>query len=150
MGAGNYELIVFRDHDEQFFRDIWHKEYCQQRILTFDGTKVAFYDNQFDHAFYESSGRNDPSRKKDTLSPMRCARIRWIRLTLEDPTAELYEGYESKTHRQKRVAVVKDKYVVIIQIYAPQKARFITAYVADNSIGKIKNSPRWSKKKNAD
>ena len=68
--------------------------------------------------------------------------------------ADLYVGYESKTKsytRSKRVAVVKNNYVVVIQIYADKKAKFITAYVADELIDKIKNGPKWSDtKKNAD
>lgn len=84
----------------------------------------------------------------------RLARFYWIKDVLRDPDAELYVGYESKTKsyiRSKRVAVVKDNYVVVIQIYADNKAKFITAYVADESIDKIKEGPKWSDiKKNAD
>lgn len=109
---------------------------------------MYFYDDNFNHAFYESTDRRQgihKSKKKDVLSPRRLARFYWIKDVLRDPDADLYVGYESKTKsytRSKRVAVVKNNYVVVIQIYADKKAKFITAYVADESIDKIKNGPK--------
>lgn len=154
-----YRLIVFKDHTEADFRKIWHDVYCTNRISTFDGVEVSFYDNQFNHAFYESTKRNQRGKRKkskDLLSPRRCARINWIKDVLEDPEAELYKGYDSKSHsyaNDRRVALVKKDYVVVIQLYKENKAKFITAYVADNSVGKIKQSPSWKPreiKKDAD
>ena len=49
--------------------------------------------------------------------------------------------------RSKRVSVVKGDYVVVIQLYREDQARFITAYVADNSIDKITNGPEWNMEK---
>lgn len=157
MAEERYKLIVAKDYTEQYFRDMWTAAYCKQEIYTFDGIRVYFYDDNFDHAFYESTDRRQgihKSKKKDVLSLKRLARLYWIKDVLRDPDAELYVGYESKTKsytRSKRVAVVKNNYIVVIQIYADKKAKFITAYVADESIGKIKEGPKWSDtKKNAD
>lgn len=85
-------------------------------------------------------------KSKDILSSERLSRILWIKDVLEDPTATMYVGFDNKTKRYdrtKRVAVVKGNYVVVIQIYAKGKANFITAYVANNSIDKIEQGPRW-------
>lgn len=152
-----YELIVARDYTEEQFREMWKNHYCQKRLFTHDGIRVHFYDNNFDHAFYESSVRNssNKTKSKDILSPRRLSRMFWIKEVLMDEDAEMFVGYNSKTKsydNKKRVSVVKGDYVVVIEIYKPDHAKFITAYVADDSIGKIKSSPRWgvSKKKNAD
>lgn len=115
MAEERYKLIVAKDHTEQYFRDMWNAAYCKQEIYTFDGIRVFFYDDNFDHAFYESTDRRQGIHKSKNKSYT----------------------------RSKRVAVVKNNYVVVIQIYADKKAKFITAYVADNSIDKIKEGPKW-------
>lgn len=152
-----YKLIVARDYTEEQFREMWKENYCQKQIFTHDGVRVHFYDNNFDHAFFESSVRNSSNKKKskDILSLRRLSRMLWIKDVLQDEEAEMYVGYNSKSKlydNKKRVSVVKGDYVVVIEFYKLDHAKFITAYVADNSIGKIKTSPRWgkSKKKNAD
>ena len=53
---------------------------------------------------------------------------------------------QKKLSHNKRISVVKGDYVVVIQIYSEADARFITAYVADNSIEKIRNNPKWGVK----
>ena len=71
----------------------------------------------------------------------------WIKDVLADKNAKMYIGYDSKIKgyiRSKRVSVVKGDYVVVIQLYKENHARFITAYVADNSIEKIKKGPEWT------
>ena len=65
-------------------------------------------------------------------------------------TYQMYVGYDSKEKgytRSKRVSVVKGDYVVVIQLYKEDHARFITAYVADNSIEKIIKGPEWNMEK---
>lgn len=74
----------------------------------------------------------------------------WIKDVLADKEAKMYVGYDSKEKgytRSKRVSVVKGDYVVVIQLYKEDHARFITAYVADNSIEKIINGPEWNMEK---
>lgn len=144
-------LLTVKDYTEEELRQKWQYEYCRQTIFTHDGIRVFFYDNNFDHAFYESSVRNQSKSKKkskDIISHRRLARMLWIKKVLADPTAEMRVGYDSATKsysNSKRVSIVKGDYVVVIQIYAENKAKFITAYVADNSIDKIKKSPEWGK-----
>lgn len=144
-----YRKIVVYNFTEEELRNLWRDTYCHKVIKTHDGIRVYFYESNFDHAFYESSKRNQSRNKKkskDILSPKRLARILWIKDVLEDPTATMYVGYDNKTKRydkSKRVAVVKGDYVVVIQIYAEGKANFITAFVASNSIDKIEQSPLW-------
>ena len=152
--VGKYydELLVVKDYTEEQLRTIWSEEYCRKVIMTHDGIRVHFYDSNFDHAFFESSVRNKgvgKKKSKDIFSPRRAARMMWIKEVLADKKAEMYVGYESKKKgysNSKRVSVVKGDYVVVIQIYADKQANFITAYVADNSIDKIKGSPRWKEK----
>lgn len=147
------ELMVVKDHTVEDLRKIWAEEYCRKVIKTHDGIRVHFYDSSFYHAFYESSVRNGSSNKpksKDIFSPRRAARMMWIKDVLADKDAKMYVGYDSKAKcytRSKRVSVVKGDYVVVIQLYKEDQARFITAYVADNSIDKIKSGPEWTPEK---
>ena len=147
------ELMVVKNYTEEELRRIWAEEYCRKVIKTHDGIRVHFYDSNFDHAFYESSVRNGSSNKpksKDIFSPRRAARMMWIKDVLADKEAKMYVGYDSKIKgytRSKRVSVVKGDYVVVIQLYKEDQARFITAYVADNSIDKIKSGPEWTPEK---
>ena len=100
MAEERYKLIVAKDYTEQYLRDMWNDAYCKQEIYTFDGIRVYFYDDNFDHAFYESTDRRQgihKSKKKDVPSPRRLARFYWIKDVLRDPDADLYVGYESKT-----------------------------------------------------
>ena len=144
------ELLVVKDRNESDFRKLWSDEYCRKLIKTHDGIRVHFYDSNFDHAFFESSVRNGSGNKpksKDVFSPRRAARMMWIKDVLADKDAKMYVGYDSKTKgytRSKRVSVVKGDYVVVIQLYKEGHARFITAYVAENSIDKITSGPEWT------
>ena len=143
------ELLIVKDYTEKDLRRIWTEEYCRKFIITHDGIRVHFYDSNFDHAFFESSVRNGSSNKpksKDIFSPVRAARMMWIKDVLADKEAKMYVGYDSKTKcytRTKRVSVVKGDYVVVIQLYKEGHARFITAFVANNSIDKIICGPEW-------
>lgn len=149
MEEERYILAVAKDRTEEEWRDLWDAAYCRQCITTFDGIRVHFYSDNFDHAFFESSDRRwgaKKANKKDVLSLRRLSRFFWIKDVLRDPNAELHVGYDSSTKtftRSKRVAVVKNDYVVIIQLYSDKDAKFITAFVADQSIDKIKQSPSW-------
>lgn len=117
--------------------------YCHKPIITFDQIAVRFYKRDFDHCMYESSVRN---KIKDQFSIERSERIDWIKATLENPNAILYQGWDKtkKTYDSaRRVAVVFEDFVVVIALRANKKARFITAYLADNSMAKIRMSPKW-------
>ena len=122
-------------------------KYCQGPIPTFDGIKVWFRPNKFQHDFFESSNRDGI---KDQFSVQRAERMDWIEATLNDPTATLKQGWikaERRHDPQRRVAVVKGNYVVVIAINRrnPKKANFVTAFVADtqHTLNQILTSPSW-------
>lgn len=131
------------------YRTHYERVYCRGNILTFDGIRVHFAPDKFGHMFYESTARNGI---KDAFSPVRAQRIDWVKATLQHPTAALFEGW-GKTSRQydasRRVAVVYEDFVVVVamslKLDGSLKANFVTCYQADNSIGKIRTSPAWSR-----
>lgn len=135
-----YETVAeYRAHYENI--------YCRGIITTFDGIRVYFSAEKFGHAFYESSSRDGA---KDVFSRVRAQRIDWIRATLENAGASLYQGWDKKSRRYdgtRRVAVVYEDFVVVIVMSLKRdntlKANFVTCYQADNSIDKIRSSPVW-------
>lgn len=138
---------ILSGKSQSIYEFMFQSVYCDWKknpITTFDGIEVKFFPNQFHHVFFESQ---DWKRKdKSIFSPQRAERIFWIKDALEDSTADLRQGWISKTKsydRTRRVAIVKTDYVVIISITGANKAKFISAYKADKSIGKILMSPKW-------
>ena len=141
----NPDFVYYENVDQ--YRDHYRRVYCCGVIHTFDGIRVYFSAQRFSHAFFISSNNEGPKNKfcKD-----RAMRIDWIKATLENPEAELYFGWNStikKTNYLRRVSVVYGDYVVIIEI-SPKtnKAKFVTAYVADSSINEIRSGEKWQKK----
>lgn len=72
----------------------------------------------------------------------------WIKSTLLDPTATLKQGWDrdKKVYvKDRRLALIKDNYVVIIRFVSSKKAKFVTAYEIDNefNVQKILRSPDW-------
>ena len=134
---------------EEEYREHYERVYCQCPIITFDGIKVYFRKNQFNHCMFESSRRNNV---KDTFSYTRAKRIDWIKETLTNPKADLYQGWDKKNiaiDRNRRVAVLYEDFIVTIRLKYNQdgsiiKADFVTSFKADNSIGKIRNMPKWT------
>lgn len=151
MEEEKYQLIVARNYTEEQMREIWHNEYVCQNIVTHDGITVKFYDDNFDHAFYESSRRNvskNDIHYKDSLSMQRLSRIHWIKDVLMDPTAIMKLGYDNKKGRYdyaKRVSIVKGNYMVIIQLYGDRtRAKFVTAFVATaETKAKVMSDADW-------
>ena len=134
------------------YRRHYQQHYCRGEIITFDGIRVYFKPQKFDHAFYKNSqNRRGP---KDEFCTVRAQRMDWIKLTLEHPEADLFEGWNSKNGTYdgtRRVSVVYGDFVVIIEMSLSKKgvlkANFVTCYEADNSIGKIRQSPQWDRDK---
>jgi hypothetical protein len=135
---------------EEEMRRLWHINYCNSevRIITFDGILVSFYDDMFDHVFFESY--NFKARDKSILSLNRLEKMLWIKDTLEDEDSILKQGWlrdKKKYDGTRRVSVVKGNYVVIISINKQgTKARFITAYEIneEDNLEKIMSSPDWN------
>lgn len=131
------------------YRTHYERVYCRGNIQTFDGIRVYFAASKFGHMFYESTARDG---RKDAFSPVRAQRIDWIKSTLEHPQAALFEGWDKVVRAYdstRRVAVVYEDFVVVVAMGLKQdgslKANFVTCYQADNSIGKIRASPVWSR-----
>jgi len=140
-------LLILNTEEE--YKVHYERTYCHGGIVTFDKITVFFKREKFRHAFYESSKRNG---KKDLFSPARARRMSWIEATLCCPDATLYMGRDKvkkKYDNARRVCFVYEEFVVIIRLYLSKsgelKGEFVTCYQADNSIEKIKTSPKWSR-----
>ncbi len=130
---------------EEKMRELWAEEYCKSDLETFDGVMVRFYEDMFDHCFYESANRKE--KDKSILSLNRLEKILWIKDTLEDADAILKKGWDTKNKEyftNRRVAIVKGNYVVIIRFTGVLKAKFITAY-EKNDIKNILDSPDFER-----
>jgi hypothetical protein len=128
-------------------RELWADEYCKSDIETFDGVLVRFYEDIFDHCFYESANRKE--KDKSILSLNRLEKILWIKDTLEDADPILKKGWDTKNKEyftNRRVAIVKGNYVVIIRFTGVLKAKFVTAY-EKNDIENILDGPDFEKSK---
>jgi hypothetical protein len=145
-----YKKIKSHKMTEEELRQLWKEEYCDvtKPISTFDGVVVRFFENMFDHCFFESANRK--AGDKSILSHNRLEKIYWIKDTLQDPTAILKKGWDKskKTYdNTRRVAFVKGNYIVVIRFTGVLKAQFVTAYESqdDFNIKKIQDSPEWEK-----
>jgi hypothetical protein len=123
------------------------EKYCRGPVETFDGIRVWFRADKFDHDFFESSRRDGV---KDLFSMARAQRMSWIESTLKDPLAVLKQGWLKKEQSYdpiRRVAIVKGNYIVVIgiNVRSPRKANFITAYLADTprTLSQITSAPAW-------
>ena len=141
-----YKKIKPQNFTEEELREIWKTEYCNAPIVTFDRVSVKFYEDKFNHLFYESENRK--LKDKSILSYNRLEKIYWIKEALQDPDAILKVGWDAKNKTydgSRRITVVKDNYIVVIIIFSPTKARFVTAYEVDaeENLEKIMNSPDY-------
>lgn len=147
-----YKKIKSQNLSIEELREIWCTEYCKPEnpIYTFDKVLVKFYEDMFDHAFFESA--NWKHKDKSILSLNRCSKMLWIKTTLEDPEANLKQGYDKKTKTysdDRRVALVKGNYIVIIRFVRKKEAKFITAFdIDDDETLRIFNGgPEWAGQK---
>ncbi len=140
-----YKKIKPQNFSEEELRTIWKTEYCNSEIITFDSVKVKFYEDMFDHAFFESANRK--VKDKSILSLNRLEKIYWIKDVLQDKDAILKKGWDTQKKEyfeDRRLAIVKDNYVVIIRFTGLLKAKFVTAY-EKLDIDNILNSPDFEK-----
>jgi hypothetical protein len=132
--------LIDESKREAEMRKIWHDEYCINEIETFDEVKVKFYDDMFDHCFYESANRKE--KDKSILSLNRLEKMLWIKDTLQDGEAILKKGwdnYHKIFYTNRRVAIVKENYVVIIRFTGKLKAKLVTAYEKNDVENILKN-----------
>ena len=140
---------------EDKLREIWKIEYCDRNnpIFTHDEIEVSFYEDMFDHCFFESAAWKE--KDKSILSLNRLEKMLWIKATLGDASALMKQGWDKKKKKyvnNRRVNFIKDGYIVVISINKGQtKARFITAYEFQNDKNKeeVMNSPDWIREKKA-
>jgi hypothetical protein len=140
-----FKKIKAHKISEEELRKIWHTEYSCQSIYTFDKVLVKCYDDMFDHIFYESSSRK--IKNKEILSYNRLEKIYWIKETLLAPDAILKQGWDSKKksyYKDRRIAIVKGNFVVVIRFTGLLKAKLVTAYEKED-ISKILSSPDFKK-----
>lgn len=137
--------------EEVEYRLIWKEEYCniQKPILTFDNMRVKFFEDQFDHAFFESDNRT--KKDKAIFSLNRATKMLWIKSVLQDPEALLKEGWDksSKSYlRDRRTAIlIRKSYLVVIRFIKDNEAKFVTAYEIDDvGLEKVLKGPEWTKK----
>jgi hypothetical protein len=136
-----YKKIKAHIIPENELRRIWREEYCVKEIITFDNVHVKFYEDMFDHVFYESANRI--KKDKSILSYNRLEKIYWIKEVLLDKDAILKKGWDNENKeyfRDRRVAIVKGNYIVVIRFTGLLKAKFVTAF-EKNDIENILNSP---------
>ena len=140
-----YKKIKAHKMEEADLRAIWEEEYCKEPIITFDNVVVRCYADQFDHLFFESADRR--LKDKTILSYNRLEKIYWIKDTLQDASAILKKGWDTKEkeyYKDRRVAIVKDNYVVVIRFTGVLKAKLVTAY-EKNDIDNILQAPDFEK-----
>ena len=130
---------------EEELRKVWREEYCEKDIYTFDKVKVLFFEDMFDHVFFESSNRR--IKDKSILSLNRLEKILWIKDTLQDPDAVLKKGWNSEKkeyYKDRRAAIVKGNFVVIIRFTGLLKAKLVTAF-EKNDIDSMLNDPEFER-----
>jgi hypothetical protein len=140
------KLLEFIKESE--YKNHFEKTYCQKPLMAHGGIPIYFAKSRFEHSFFESSDRRG---LKDIFSKTRAERMDWIAITLKSPSATLYQGWNRKKRCYEpntRVAFEFEEFVVVVRISLKRdgtlKGKFITCYQADNSIEKIKKSPRWN------
>ena len=133
---------------EADYRAHFEQTYCHGALRTCDGVPVYFNRNKFEHAFFESTNRDGA---KDAFSLVRAERMDWIAATLQNQNADWYQGWDGRTRQYdpvRRVCVAYEEFVVVLWFSLKRngdlKANFVTCYLADNSIGKIRTSPQWT------
>jgi len=133
----------------QEYQEHYKKQLCRAKILTSDGIRVHFGEQKFWHAFCE----RDKKGKKDKFSFDRASYIDWIRPTLEQSGATLWQGWnkDKQIHEaHRRVSVVYRGFIVVIELTLKQgknlKANFITAFYdkKGDAVAKIQKAPLWT------
>lgn len=143
-------MNLLRLKDAEEYKQHFIKKYCNRKIYTFSNIRVKFYEDQFEHCFYES--RNRKRRDKSIFSVERAQRMDWIEEVLLNEKVEIFVGWDRDKKRynnNRRVSIISpENYVVILNIIKEKEAKFITAYVASKTNAKkIRNAPLWSNKK---
>lgn len=112
------------------------------------GARVYFKHSDFDHAFFESPQRD---KSKSEFSLVRAERMDDIAPTLADASADRFAGWDGSRKQYdhtRTVCVASGDFVIVVRLrlstLGELRGNFVTCYVADNSIGKIRQSPVWN------
>jgi hypothetical protein len=122
------------------------------RPLTFrtssGSAPVYFSPHDFDHAFYESTRRDGA---KDQFSRTRAERMDEIAPVLASGSSDRFAGWDARSRsydHTRCVCVASGDFVVVVRLGLTRvgalRGNFVTCYVADNSIRKIRQSPNWN------
>ncbi|MGV0005172.1 MAG: hypothetical protein ACNYPG_00820 [Candidatus Porifericomitaceae bacterium WSBS_2022_MAG_OTU9] len=141
------ELVYYQS--EQEYRNHYRHTLVNNVISTHDGIRVYFSMDSFNHAFYKSKYGGE---SRNVFQESRAVRIDWIRPSLEDGEAMLFQGWDNKaeTYNPTRiVSLAYGNFVVVTQCRLKGQnlvAKFITCYDADDyPVIKIKKSPKWTR-----
>ena len=137
-------LLILPKMDDYY--DQYVCNLANSNIVTCHGVRVYFNRSKkhFKHSFFESTQHD---RNKNVFSRVRAERMDWIKPTLTDHNANWYQGWMNKEYVIDRsVAVARGSFVVVLKYKASGgslAANFVTCFVADNSMDKIRTSPSW-------
>jgi hypothetical protein len=142
-------LPLLKLPDQASYRAHYERTLCRGGIVTHDGIPVFFRKEEFDHAFFESSGRQG---ENDIFSLERAMRMDWIAPALADPAARRLQGWVKREQRHdpaRRVTLFVDDFLVVIAFRlrrdARLKATFVTCYPADaKTRSKLARAPLWT------
>lgn len=142
-------LPLLKLADQVAYRTHYERTLCRGGIVTHDGIRVFFRKQEFDHAFFESSGRRG---ENDLFSLERAMRMDWIAPALADPSARRIQGWLKKEQRHdptRRVTVFIEGFLAIIALRIGQdgqlRAQFVTCYPADaKTQAKLARAPFWT------
>lgn len=136
--------------DESAYREYFHANFTKAplRLTLADGhAKIYFSKSDFNHAFFESTDRNGI---KDEFSRTRAERMDDIPAALLDTKAIRHAGWNKRDRAYSHgrcVCLALDDFVVVVRLRLTTTddlaGRFVTCFVADNSIGKIRKAPLW-------
>lgn len=135
--------------DEDAYRTHYLENFTRRPLtlrLATGTAPVYFRGDRFDHAFFESTQRDGV---KNEFSLARAQRMDDIPVALEDLSLVRRAGWDKKTgyHHTRCATVCIDDFVVVLRFGLNQqgylKGMFVTCYVADQSINKIRCSPAW-------
>lgn len=137
--------------DEAAYRQYYIQNFTGRPLwfqTSMGAVPVYFGRDKFDHAFFESSRRDG---NKDQFSLTRAMRMEDIGRALLAPSEDRRAGWDKKLKRYDHthcVSIAMQEFVIIVRLGLTSKGylrgNFVTCYVADNSIGKIRNAPKWN------
>ena len=134
---------------ERECKNYFVENYCNCEVKTHDGIVVKFYDDMFEHAFYTRTCKSWKA-KKDHFAVDRGERIDWIKYVLLDSSIIPRQGYDkakrSYDNSRRVTFLTPNNYVVVISIIKPGNAKFVKAYLVDNSdtASKLSSAPVWT------